>query len=107
MCPQGVAGAAAGSDAPGAWTASAARLVQLFGLQIDHDVSDGHGEALPRSVDDAALEPVGAALGMGRDDDLVGAEGAERVLHRLQRLRIAHLAAGLEAGVGEPLQAAL
>ena len=43
-------------------------------------------------ADDVALEPVRAALGMRRDDDLVGAEGAQRVLDRLQRVAVADLA---------------
>ena len=55
--------------------ASAADFFAL-GRQVDHDVRDRRREALARRVDDAALEPVRAALGMRRDDDLVGAEGA-------------------------------
>ena len=43
------------------------------------------------------LEPVRAALGVRRDDDLVSAEGAERVLDRLQRVGVADLAPRVDA----------
>ena len=39
---------------------------------------------------------------MGGDDDLVGAERPERVLHRLQRVGVADLAARVDARLGEP-----
>ncbi len=48
--------------------------LSLLRLEVDDDVGDRHGEALARGVDDAALEPVRAALRVRRDDDLVGAE---------------------------------
>ena len=44
---------------------------------------------------------------MRRDHDLVGAEGAERVLHRLQRVAVADLAARLHAVALELGQAAV
>src|SRR5439155_1774306 len=47
-------------------------------------------------------EPVRAAFGMRRDDDLVGSEGAERVLDRLQRVAVADLAAGFDPLPAEP-----
>ena len=64
-----------------------ARLADVLavGVEVDHDVRDRDGEALPRLADDAALQPARAALGVRRDDDLVRAERAERVLDRLQR----------------------
>src|SRR5882724_4860386 len=73
-------------------------LANLFALafQIHHNVCDRDGEALSSTADDALLKPVRPAFGMGRDDDLVGAESAERVLDRLQRLAVADLAAGLD-----------
>jgi len=52
-------------------------------FQIDDDVRDRNVEALFGCADDVALEPVRAALRMRRDDDLVGAERAQRVLDRL------------------------
>ena len=61
-------------------------------------MGDRDGEALARFLDDAALEPVRAALGMRGDDDLVRAEGPERVLDRLQRIAVADLALRLDAG---------
>src|SRR5438876_8046773 len=39
---------------------------------------------------------------MRRDDDLVGAEGAERVLDRLQRIAVADLTAGFDPLPAEP-----
>ena len=45
---------------------------------------DRHREALSRAGDHAALEPVRAALGMRRDEDLVGAEGAQGILSTQQ-----------------------
>ena len=42
-------------------------------------------EALLGALDDPALEPVGPALRMGRDHDLVGAERTDRVLDRLDK----------------------
>ena len=58
----------------------------------------GSVEALARLVDDAALEPVRAARGMRRDDQLVGRERAQRVLDRLERVAVADLAARVDAG---------
>src|SRR6266704_79012 len=57
-------------------------LANLFALsfQIHHNVCYRDGEALSSTADDALLKPVRPAFGMGRDDDLVGAESAERVL---------------------------
>src|SRR5206468_2747798 len=37
--------------------------------EFHHVVVDRHRVALPRARDDAALEPVGTAFGMGRDHD--------------------------------------
>ena len=75
--------------------------------EVHHDVVDRHRVALARARDDASLQPVRAALGMRRDHDLVGAEGAERVLHRLQRVTVADLAARLHAVALELGQAAV
>ena len=66
---------------------------------------DRNGEPFARALDDAALEPVGAALRMRRDDDLVGAEGAQRVFDRLQRVAVADFAASFDAGLGEHREA--
>ena len=44
---------------------------------------------------------------MGRDDDLIGAKGAEGVLDRLQRLAVADLTAGFDARVVQTREAAL
>ncbi len=41
---------------------------------------------------------------MGRDDDLVGAEGPERIVHRLNRIRVADLAARLDPLGGQGAQ---
>src|SRR6266849_5420279 len=46
---------------------------------------------------DPSLEPVRAALGMRGDDDLVRAEGAERILDRLQRVSVPDLSPCLDA----------
>ena len=70
-------------------------------------VRDRHARSAPRAPGhDAPLEPVRPALGMRRDHDLVGAEGAQRVLHRLQRIAVADLAARLDAGRREPRERA-
>jgi hypothetical protein len=42
---------------------------------------------------------------MRRDDDLVGAEGAKRVLHCLQRVAVADLAARLDTELAQPREA--
>src|SRR5213595_2307265 len=55
---------------------------------------DRDREALARACDDAALEPMRTAFRMRRDDHLVGAEGPEGVLDRLQRIAVADLGAG-------------
>src|SRR2546423_14525213 len=68
-------------------------------------MGDRDGEALACLLDEMLLEPVGAARRMGGDDDLVRAEGAERVLHRLERLRVADFAAGLDPVGAEPGEA--
>ena len=74
-------------------------------LQVDDDVRDRHGEALPRAADHAALEPVRPALGMRRDDDLVRAERPQRVLDRLERLAVPDLAARVDPRLPQPAQA--
>src|SRR5437879_4683548 len=71
------------------------------------DVCDRDCEALAGAGDDALLEPVRPALGVGRDDDLVGAEGAQRILDRLQRFAVADLAACLDAGLFQPRETAV
>ena len=48
-------------------------------------------------ADDVALEPVRAAFGVRRDDDLVRTEGAQRVLDRLERVAVADLAPAVDA----------
>ena len=72
-------------DSPGAppRRPAPAGLRRVLGLQIDDHVGDREREALARAGDDAALEPVRAALGVRRDEDLIGAEGAQRILDRL------------------------
>src|SRR6266516_6842268 len=84
-------------------------LANLFGLplEVDHNVRDRDREALAGAADDALFQPVRPAFGMGRDDDLVGAESAEGVLDRLQRLAVADLAAGFDARVVQTREAAL
>src|SRR5207248_5413881 len=84
--------------------AALANLLALR-LEVDHHVRDRHGEALPGAGDDTALEPVRPALRVRRDDDLVGAEGAELVLDRLQRLPVADLAARLDPRFAQARQA--
>src|SRR5438874_12080736 len=74
-------------------------LIALLALQIHNYVRNRDCKAFARAADDALLEPVRPAFGMGRDDDLVGPESAERVLDRLQRLAVADLAARLNAGL--------
>ncbi len=54
-------------------------------------------EAVLGRADDVSLEPVRAALRMGGDHDLVGAEGAERVLDRLERITVPNRAFRLNA----------
>ena len=66
---------------------------------------DRDGEALSGRLDDVLLQPVRTAFGVGRDDDLVRAEQAERVLHRLQRLRVADLAPRVDPAGPQALQA--
>ena len=62
---------------------------------------DRYGEALAGILDDAALEPVRPAFGMGGDDDLVRAEGAKRILDRLQGVSVADLSPRFHASLGE------
>ena len=54
-------------------------------------------EAVSGRADDIALEPVRAALRMGGDHDLVGAESAQRVLDRLERIAVPNRAFRLDA----------
>src|SRR5918995_6030884 len=89
------------------WPRTADALAR-FRVEIRDDVRDRDREALACGFDDPALEPLRAARRMRRDDQLVRAEGAKRVLDRLQRLRVADLAADvLDAGVAQPLHARL
>src|SRR5437763_15498178 len=83
--------------------------LQLFGLglEVDAHVRDRDRETLAGTADDAPFEPVRPAFGMRRDDDLVGAEGPQRVLDRLQRLPVADLATRLDARFPQSRQAAL
>ena len=56
-------------------------------LSVDHEVANGAvAEPLPGAGDDAVLEPVAPALGVGDQHDLVGGEGGERVLDGEQRI---------------------
>src|SRR5207249_8550331 len=55
--------------------------------------------------DDAALQPVRAAFRMRGDDDLVGAERPQGVLHRLKRVAVADLAARVDPELRETGQA--
>src|SRR5438105_11051258 len=76
------------------------RSANLFALALevyDH-VRDRHRETLAGAVDNAALEPVRTSFGMCGDDDLVGPESPQRILHRLKRLSVADLAARVDAG---------
>src|SRR2546430_14087111 len=90
---------------PARWKLSA-NLFAL-GLEVHDHMGDRDREALARARDDAALEPVRAPLGMRRDAHLVGAECPERVLDRLQRVAVADLAARVDPGPPEPLEAGL
>src|SRR5436190_19771290 len=68
---------------------------------------DRDREALARACDDATLEPMRTAFRMRRDDHLVGAEGPEGVLDRLQRIAVADLAARVDPRPAERLEARL
>src|SRR5262245_59512735 len=78
-----------------------------FELKVDDYVCDGNREAFAGTGDDAALEPVRAAIGVRRDDDLVRAEGSKGVLDRLQRLAVADLTAGVHTGLAQAREAAV
>jgi hypothetical protein len=52
-------------------------------------------------LDDVLLEPVRPPGWMGRDDDLVSAEETQRILHGLQRIRVADLALCLHSLIRE------
>src|SRR5581483_6712944 len=54
--------------------------------------------SLPRPLDDAALEPVRPPRRVRREHDLVRPERAQRILDRLDRVAVAHLAGRVEAG---------
>ena len=68
---------------------------------------DRDGEAFAGRPDDVALEPVRAPFRVRRDDDLVRAEGAQRVLDRLKRVAVADFAVGLDAVTLELRQAGI
>ena len=74
------------------------------GRDVDDDVRDRHVVAEPSLLHDALLEPVRPAGRVGRDDDLVGRELAERVLEGLEGIAVADLAAGADAGGGKPCE---
>ena len=68
------------------------------------EMRDRHVEARPGLVDQSALEPVRLARGKRRDHDRRGGEVRQRVIDRHQRVRVSHLAAGVDAAraqVGE------
>ena len=86
-------------DAVAPASTRSARRCAAVGAEVDDDVR--HRDSANRSrvaVDDAALEPVRAALGMRRDRRARRGRSAERVLDRLQRVAVADLAARLDAG---------
>src|SRR5512132_2775876 len=91
----------------GGLTRSALANLFALALQVDDDVCDRNREALAGAADDALFQPVRPPFGVGRADDLVGAESAEGVLDRLQRLAVADLAVGLDARVVQTREAAL
>jgi hypothetical protein len=62
-------------------------------------VRDRNAEALPRLLDQAALDPVRPTGGQGRDDDLVGREVRQRVLDRQQWIGVSDRAAGGDAAL--------
>jgi hypothetical protein len=67
---------------------------------------DRHRKTFTRFLHDAPFEPVRAAFRMGRDDDLVCAEGTQRVLYRLEGVAVADFASRFDAGfrkLGEAL----
>ncbi len=64
---------------------------------LDHDVPDRLVVPAAGIPDQVTLEPVRATLRVGGDHDLVGIEGAERVIDRLERVAVAHMADRLEA----------
>ena len=66
----------------------AGRTVFEVGFEIDDDVRDRDVEAVAGGADDVPLEPVRTSLRVGGDHDLVGAERAQRVLHRLKRVGV-------------------
>src|SRR3972149_8125684 len=63
-----------------------------LGAGLDDYMRDRRVEALAGVGDDPALEPVRTTLRVRRDDDLVRAERAQRILDRLQRGGVAGLA---------------
>src|SRR5919204_3594076 len=84
------------------WVGHLAADFFSFRLEVDDHVRDRDGEALSGLLHDAALEPVRAPFRMRGQDDLVGAEGAEGVLDRLEGIAVADLAARGDPGLLEP-----
>src|SRR5207244_11599325 len=66
-------------------------------FEVDDDVGDRDCEAFTGSFYHAALEPVRSAGWMRGDDDLVGSERSQGVLHRLYRVAVADLASRFNA----------
>src|SRR5471030_1269696 len=67
-------------------------------LWVDDDVCERDGKARARLLDDPSLEPVRPARRVGGKDQFVGPERADGVCDRLDRVAVADLTGGVEAG---------
>src|SRR3954467_3667458 len=70
---------------------------------VDHHVAHGRVEALLGLVHEPVLEPVLLAARVSEHDDLVGVVAHERVLEREQRVLLAGVTGGVDAGLVEAL----
>src|SRR5207302_2731602 len=87
---------------PRCGTGSRSRSGTVLGREVDDHMRDREREARLRLADQILLEPVRPARRMRGDDDLVGAERAQRIRDRDERVVVADLAANLEPGCLEP-----
>ena len=75
--------------------------------RVDDDVMHRLVEPRAGATDEIAREPVGAALRVRGDDDLVRAERPERVVDREERVRVSDSARGLDPAGAKIREAAL